>query len=299
MAGPSGAAGEGRGASIRERESSARHVPVQKIDLADEARHEAARGPVVDVGRRADLFEAARVHDADSVGHRQRLLLVVRDEDQRHAESALERLQLELHRLPELAVKRAERLVAEQHSRADHDGAGQRDPLLLPAGELPGPPLVVAGQRDLPQRLADALRDLALADAAHAQPEPDILRHRPVRKQRVGLEHHAHVAPMHRHVSEVAPAHHDHALVRLLEPGDHPQRRGLAAAGRAEQREELARPHVEIDRVDRDHLCGEALGDPVEVDGGGSGRRRIHGLVPETRFNARATAGPAERRQVR
>src|SRR5260370_30721276 len=42
----------------------------------------------------------------------------------------------ELHRLPQLLVERAERLVAKQHPRFDHDGAGQGDALLLAPGEL-------------------------------------------------------------------------------------------------------------------------------------------------------------------
>ena len=40
----------------------------------------------------------------------------------------------------------------------------------------------------------------------------------------------------------------DLALVGLLEAGDHAQRGGLAAAGRTEQREELALAHLQVDR---------------------------------------------------
>ena len=41
-----------------------------------------------------------------------------------------------------------------------------------------------------------------------------------------------------------------------LEAGDHPQHRGLAAAARPEQREELALLDVEVDAVDGDDLAG-------------------------------------------
>src|ERR1700730_6286648 len=46
-------------------------------------------------------------------------------------------------------------------------------------------------------------------------------------EKRVGLEDHAHIAPVHWHVCHVAPADHDAALIRRLEASDEPQRRGL------------------------------------------------------------------------
>ena len=52
---------------------------------------------------------------------------------------------------------------------------------------------------------------------------------------------------------------------RGLEAGDHAQGRGLAAARRAEQREELARGDREAGVVDR-HEVAEALGDVVDLD---------------------------------
>ena len=59
--------------------------------------------------------------------------------------------------------------------------------------------------------------------------------------------------------SRIAPS------VGRLEPGDHPQRRRLAAARRAEHREELARRDGEVGFVDR-HVVVEALGDIVDLD---------------------------------
>ena len=64
-----------------------------------------------------------------------------------------------------------------------------------------------------------------------------------------------------------APAgDHDVARGRALEPGDHAQGRGLAAARRAEQADDLAGRDVEIDIVDRDERA-ELLGDLAELDG--------------------------------
>ena len=56
-------------------------------------------------------------------------------------------------------------------------------------------------------------------------------------------------------VADDAVADADAPAIVLLEPRDHAQRRRLAAAGRPEQRDELALAHAEIDTVDRDELA--------------------------------------------
>ena len=73
---------------------------------------------LVHLGRRADLLDPALVEDGDPVAHRERLLLVVRDVDERHPELLLDLLQLDLHLLAQLQVERAERLVEQERPRA-------------------------------------------------------------------------------------------------------------------------------------------------------------------------------------
>ena len=51
----------------------------------------------------------------------------------------------------------------------------------------------------------------------------------------------------------------DLALGRILESGEHAQQRGLAAARRAEQREELALADLEVGIVDGDDGAAETL----------------------------------------
>ena len=82
------------------------------------------------------LLDVAVEHDRDPVAHAHRLFLVVGDEDERDAELALEQLELDLHLLAQLAVERAERLVEQQHARAVDERPGERDALLLAAGQL-------------------------------------------------------------------------------------------------------------------------------------------------------------------
>src|SRR3712207_7488651 len=55
-------------------------------------------------------------------------------------------------------------------------------------------------------------------------------------RSRVVLEHHRDVAVLRRHVRDVAVADVDVPLVDVLQPREHPQRGGLAAPGRPEDR---------------------------------------------------------------
>ena len=60
-------------------------VPVDPAHGPDEAHHELGRRGVVDLTRGAHLLDLAAVHHGDRVGDLHRLLLVVGDEDGRHA----------------------------------------------------------------------------------------------------------------------------------------------------------------------------------------------------------------------
>ena len=109
---------------------------------------------------------------------------------------------------------------------------------------------------------------VSMAARGHAgalQPERDIVPHVEMRKQRVVLEHHVDRPLMRQHRRDVAAAKQDAALVRRLEAGEHAQQRGLAAAARAQQRKELARPDVEREPVHRAEAA-ECLGDPLDAE---------------------------------
>src|SRR5262245_9343072 len=69
----------------------------QEIAVADELSDEAVGRPVVNVERRADLFDLAVAEHGDAIGHRHRLGLVVRDEDHGDADLAMDALDLDLH----------------------------------------------------------------------------------------------------------------------------------------------------------------------------------------------------------
>src|SRR5829696_9414396 len=110
-------------------------------------------------------------------------------------------------------------------------------------------------------------------------------------EQREVLEDHREVAPERRHPRDALVADEDLALVRLLEAGDKPQGRGLAASGRTEQREE----HPARDRKrQRAHRRGAAiaLGDALEADIG----LRLGGLShASTRWHGFRRGAPTPR----
>ena len=100
-----------------------------------------------------------------------------------------------------------------------------------------------------------------------------------VRVERVALEHHRDVAVARRQVRDRAAADSDVAARDLLEAGDHPQRRRLAAAGRADQDQELLVADGQVDAGDRPDVA-EPLLDLVEDDVGHDKTERPEPTAP-------------------
>ena len=107
---------------------------------------------------RAHLQQAAEVHDADAVGHRERFFLVVGHEHRRDAELALHLADRAAQLLADLGVERTEGLIEQQHLGLVRERARHGDALLLAAGELRRQALVHALERDQAQQLLAALR---------------------------------------------------------------------------------------------------------------------------------------------
>ena len=146
----------------------------QHVDrqIADELGDEAVHWPVEEVEQAALLLQAAVLHHRDAVGHRRRLLLIVGDVESGGVETLVQASHLgpELH--PEISLEMAERLVHEKHLRRAHDGAAERHPLALAAGEPVRPLAQMLGdlqglgdRRDPPADLAprNAARDRGMA----------------------------------------------------------------------------------------------------------------------------------------
>ena len=231
---------------------------LDQVGLAEEVGDERAARVLVELGGRAHLLDDALVHHRDRVGHGHGLLLVVGDVHEREAHFGLDPLELDLHRAPQLEVERAERLVEQEHLGLVDEGPGQRDPLLLAAGELGRLLAPLCLELDQGQHLVDLPLDVL--GLPSTQPEGDVLVDVQVREQRVVLEHRVDRPPVGLGVGDVLTRKRDRSRGGGLQARHHPQRRGLAAARGAEKREERAAGYVEIELLDGGE-AGEPLGE--------------------------------------
>ena len=166
------------------------------------------------------------------------------------------------------------RLVGQQHLRAVHQRARDRDALLLAAGQLVREPLLLAGEPDEGEHLGHRLLDESARRPDDLQRERDVLEHGLGRQQPEVLEHRADVAAEVRHLAirqraQVAAEDDDAAVARRLLAQDEPQTRRLARARRADEEDELAAEHLEVD-IAQGGLRGaaKALRDVLEPDHG-------------------------------
>ena len=106
----------------------------------------------------------------------------------------------------------------------------------------------------------------ALGHLAELEAEGEVVAHGHVRVQRVALEDHRDVAILGGHVVDHPVADAEFAGGDLLEPGDHPQAGGLAAAGRTDQDHVLAVRDLEVQVIDREHVA-VLLRDVIEGNG--------------------------------
>src|SRR5690606_27886943 len=71
--------------------------------------------------------------------------------------------------------------------------------------------------------------------------------HRHVREEGIVLEHHANIALVRGHTSDGGPVDADVAAADMFEASQHHEHSCLAGARRAQQRDELAAPHVQVE----------------------------------------------------
>ena len=106
----------------------------------------------------------------------------------------------------------------------------------------------------------------AFGELADPEAEGEVLAHAHLRIERVVLEDHRDVALARRDVVDDALADPDRPRRERLEPGEQPQRRRLARAGRADEHHELAVRDLERELRDGGRLA-EALRHVLEGDG--------------------------------
>ena len=169
------------------------------------------------------------------------------------AEVALEALDLGAHLEPELGVQVRERLVHQERMRLADDRAGQRDPLALPAGELPRHTLEQVVDVEHPRHLGRARQALLAGHLPHPERVTDVVGHVLVRVEGVALEHHRDVAVLGLESGHVAIADQDATRRRLFQAGKDPKRRRLPAARGAEEGQERAVGDVQVEVGDGIH----------------------------------------------
>ena len=204
---------------------------------------------VVQVKRAAGLLDAAIAHHDNLVAHRHRLDLVMGDVDRGRLQALVQFLDLAAHRHAQLGVEVGQRLIEQKDLRVAHDRPPHRDALALAARELARIALEQRRQRQDFGSAADLARDRRLVLLGQRERERHVLAHRHVRVQRVVLEHHRDVAFLGLQVVDAAVADADLTAGDLLEPGNHPQQRRLAAARRPDQHRERAIGDVDVDTV--------------------------------------------------
>ena len=187
------------------------------------------------------------------------------DVDRRITVFVVQPADFKAHLFAQIGIEVGQRLVEQKRLRLDDQGAGQRHALLLAARQLAG----IALREDFEfcgcQNGREFFRNRVAIDLPQAKPIDDIFGDRHVRPQRVALEDHRHVALLGRQRArrrgDDALAHADLAGGRLDEAGDEAQRRGLAAAGRAQQAHQAAmldrQRHI-IDRRMRSVVLSQA-----------------------------------------
>ena len=89
------------------------------------------------------------------------------------------------------------------------------------------------------------------------------------------LEHEADIALAQAEAGRIDIVEQHAPVVGMQQAADHPQQRGLAGAGRAEQRNQLAGGDVQVDAVQRGH-AGIVLGQALQV--------QLHGSVSPVRI---------------
>jgi len=188
---------------------------------------------------RVHLLHDAVVQDHDSVAHGHGLDLVMGNVNKRGLETLMQLEDLHASLDPQLGVEVGKGLVHQEHLRLADDGPPQRDALPLAAGERLGFPIQIGIEPQDLGRLANPFVDLGFRRLAQLQAEREIVVHRHVRIECVGLEDHGDVPVLRGDVVDDAIPDEHLAVRDLLQAGQHPQGGGLARARGTDQDHEL------------------------------------------------------------
>ena len=178
------------------------------------------------------------------------------------------------HVTAQRSVEIGQWFVQQEHFGLAHDGAADGDALALAAGKR----CRLALQQMFHLQDAGRFAYLGVADRfgglGQLQAKADIVVHRHMRIERIGLEHHGDAAVAWLHIVAQLAADPQLAARNVLKPGDHPQQGGLAAARGADKDDEFAMLDLEVDAFD-DVDTAKALVQIFEFKIGHGGSRNV------------------------
>ncbi len=215
------------------------------------------------------------------------------DDDHRHAVGGQLAHDLQ-HLVDHLGVERRGGLVEEHDLGVHRQRPGDRDPLLLAAGQLGGVLRRLGADADPLQQFLGGPHGPVLGDAADLHlAEDHVLQHGLVGEQVEALEDHADLGPQPGQFPALggqrAAVDGDRPGVDGLQPVDRPAQRGLSGAGGADQYDHLALLDLQIDVLE-DVQRTEVLVD-VAQDHQGSGVGA--GVLVEARAHRACSLGSA------
>ena len=154
------------------------------------------------------------------------------------------------HLVTQLGVQVTERLIHQEDLGLTDDGAADGDTLALAAGQGLGLAVEVLGDVQDLGSLLDLAVNLVLGNLLELERESHVLVDRHVGVEGVALEDHGDIAVLGGDVVHDLAVNEQLALADLLKTSHHAQRRGFAAAGGADQHDELLVLDIQVELLD-------------------------------------------------
>ena len=222
---------------------------------------------VIDLEWCTDLLDPPAVQHHQSVGECHRLELVVGDVDGGDAKAALQALNLAAHGDAKLGIKVGERLVEQEGGGLADNCTTHGDTLALATGKRTRLAVEVRVDLQHARSLGDTRIDIGARRVAVPQTVFQVPPHRHVRVERVVLEDHGDVALRRLAVVHDSVGNCNGAFGDRFETRHHAQQRGLPAAGRPDEDDELPVGDIETDAAHGTRAARIHLADVLDLDG--------------------------------
>ena len=213
----------------------------------DKTGHERVRGLVVDSRGRTKLLNSSFMEHDDLFSEGHRLGLIVGNVKNGRPQLPVKTRQLHPHTGPERGVEIGERLVKKKYLRLADNRAAYGHPLSLAAAQFLRLPLQLPFDLQEAGRLTDSLPNFSFRQAPQAQGEGHVLVDVHVGIQGIALKDKGYVSLLRRQVVNALAVERDRSAGGLFQPGDKPEKGGLAAARGPQQYAELPIVHFERD----------------------------------------------------